>query len=97
MAVYGPVAGVLLEPLGELWAAFSPLSGETVLLNDVSAAILEILSEGQLDSEGVCALLAADTGQDPSIVYDVVGGCWTSLVNAGLVRVCASSARIPPA
>lgn len=77
---------MLLEPVGELWAAYSPASGETVLLNDVSAAMLEILSGGALDSEGVCRLLAADTGQEPALVREIVDGCWATLIGAGLVR-----------
>ena len=94
MAVYAAVAGVLLEPLGEVWAAYSPLSGETVLLNDTSAAMLEVLSGGALDSECVCALLAADTGQEQALIRDVVDGCWMTLVSAGLVRASMADAQV---
>lgn len=39
---FSRVDGVLVEPLGPVWVAFSPASGETTLLNDESAAILEV-------------------------------------------------------
>jgi len=97
MAVYAPVEGVLVEPVGELWAAFSPLSGETLLLNDTSAAMLEILSGGALDADGVCELLASDTGQDQAVINEVLSSCWSILVSAGLVRVSMADARFPSA
>lgn len=35
------VPGVRAEPVGAMWAVFSPLSGRTSLLSDLSAAVLE--------------------------------------------------------
>jgi hypothetical protein len=79
MERYGRADGVLIEPLGHLWAAFSPLSGETTLLNDESAAILEMLESGDSDTSGICAALAEDSG------LDAVTGGWPRLLEAGLV------------
>ena len=58
MGRYACVPGVATEPVGHLWAVFSPASGETLLLNDESASILEVLASGACDTAEVCAALA---------------------------------------
>lgn len=83
---YGRADGVLVEPMGHLWAAFSPLSGETTLLNDESAAILEVLELGAHDTPGVCAALAEDGGRDALHFAAAVTGGWPRLIEAGLVQ-----------
>jgi PqqD family protein of HPr-rel-A system len=82
---YGRADGVLVEPVGHLWAAFSPLSGETTLLNDESAAILEVLESGGNDTWGVCTALAEDGGLDAQQFVAAVAGGWARLLDAGLV------------
>lgn len=82
---YGRAAGVLVEPVGHLWAAFSQLSGETTLLNDESAAILEVLELGGSDTSGVCAALAEDSGLAAQQLVAAVEGGWPRLLEAGLV------------
>jgi len=82
---YGRADGVLIEPLGHLWAAFSPSSGETILLNDESAAILEVLESGGSDTLGVCAALAEDSGLDAQRFVASVTGGWSRLLETGLV------------
>jgi PqqD family protein of HPr-rel-A system len=78
--------GVRVEPIGAGWAAFSAVSGETLLLNDEAAAILEILAERHaLDSEQVCAELARDVGLDPRVVAERIGDSWVQLASAGLI------------
>jgi PqqD family protein of HPr-rel-A system len=83
---FAAVEGTLLAPVGSLWAAFSPLSGETTVLNDESAAILEVLAEGPRSMSDLCVSLAADTGQPADELAPVIGACWPRLIDAGLVR-----------
>jgi PqqD family protein of HPr-rel-A system len=82
---YGRADGVLVEPMGHLWAAFSPLSGETTLLNDECAAILEVLESGGNDTSGVCTALAEDGGHDAQQFAAAVADGWRRLLDAGLV------------
>lgn len=78
--------GILVEPIGHLWAAFSPVTGETALLNDESASILEVLELAPADTTGVCALLSLDSGIAPGELLELVKTSWTQLIEAGLVR-----------
>jgi PqqD family protein of HPr-rel-A system len=82
---YGRADGVLVESVGHLWAGFSPLSGETTLLNDECAAILEVLESGASDTSGVCAALAQDGGVDAHQFVAAVENGWARLLDAGLV------------
>ena len=86
MQAYSRSAGVLIEPVGHLWAAYGAPSGETILLNDESAAILEVLEAGPATSDEVCSALAADSGLAAASLAEVVQACWPRLVEAGLVR-----------
>lgn len=86
MERYGRADGVLVDSIGHLWAAFSPSSGETTLLNDESAAILEVLEAGESDTAGVCAALAEDSGIDAQQFVEAVAGGWPRLLEAGLVN-----------
>lgn len=72
--------------MGQLWAAFSPLSGETTVLNDEGAAVLEILRSGWMTQAQLCSLLADDTGQAVSEITPVVQACWPRLLESGLVQ-----------
>jgi PqqD family protein of HPr-rel-A system len=94
MAHYARVDGVIVEPMGHLWAAFSPLTGETVLLNDESAAMLEVLQDGPGDSDSLSTALAADSDADRVVVRDLIDNSWYHLISAGLVR---ERRVVPPA
>lgn len=83
---YGRRDGIAVEPVGDFWAAFSPVSGESILLNDESAAILEVLAEGPATTEQVAAQLALDTGDAAADLHDLVDGCWQTLIDSGLVQ-----------
>ncbi len=85
-APYARVDGALVEPAGHLWVAYSPATGETALLNDESAAILEILEAGPASTAQVCALLSADSGMALAELTPVVEASWSKLLDAGLVR-----------
>lgn len=79
--------GALLEPIGDVWAAFSPLSGESHLLNNESAAILELLDVEQARSHAeVCEVLARECDLLPSDLDKTVANAWPQLLEAGLVR-----------
>jgi hypothetical protein len=83
---YGRPAWTRVEPVGEIWAAFSPVSGETLLLNDESAAVLEILESGSADLGEIIQTLIDDTGVDRPVIEAAVMECWPQLVRDGLVR-----------
>lgn len=81
------VPGVLVEPLGDHWAAFSPASGESHLINDTNAALLEILAaQSPLTLGQACQALAVDLGTLPAEVEALVRGAFDTFVPAGLVR-----------
>lgn len=71
--------------MGDSWVAFSPLSGETMVLNDESAAIIEVLSESPASIESVCATLAADLGESPQALMPRIAPHWSQLIESGLV------------
>jgi PqqD family protein of HPr-rel-A system len=84
--LYTRAPGVRIEPVGGAWAAFSRLSGETLLLNDEAAAILEALdTNGATAADEVCRLLAADTGVAIDVVAQRLEDAWTQLASVGLV------------
>jgi ribosomal protein S16 len=85
MPSYTRADGVLIESLGHLWAAYSAASGETSLLNDESAAVLEVLESGPSDTHTVARLLAADSGVDIGSLVGAVETTWPRLIEAGLV------------
>jgi PqqD family protein of HPr-rel-A system len=85
MMRYARAPGVRVEPVGDSWAAFSPLSGETLLLNDEAAAILEVLeANGAIAADEVRRLLAADTGEASDVVAERLRDSWTHLETVGL-------------
>ena len=86
MTVFARVPGLRVEAVGGAWAAFSPASGETLLLNDTSAAILEVLAEEPLAIAAVADRLAADSGVPKGDVAALLADHWPQLVEAGLVR-----------
>lgn len=84
---YVLIPGVLIEPLGEQWAAFSPASGESHLLNDTSAAVVELLScERPLTEEQACAALADTLGTLSAEEETHVISALQSFIAAGLAR-----------
>lgn len=76
---------MLIEPLGPVWAAFSAFSGETLVLNDESAAILEVLELGPSQDRQLVLTLAADSGSTEAEIAPLVQAAWQSLVEGGLV------------
>ncbi len=83
---YSLVAGVRVQAIGNIWAAFSQASGETVLLNDEGAAILEILAQASASADDVLDALATDSGVGRNEIAATLTDCWAQLAQAGLVR-----------
>jgi hypothetical protein len=80
------VGGTLVEPIGHLWAAFSTANGETSLLNDESASILELLENQAASTQEICTVLASDSGLAIESFTALVEDSWPRLIEAGLVR-----------
>lgn len=76
--------GGLVEPCGQLWAAFSPASGETTLLNDVAAALLETIRESPTTSGRLAEWLAAQAAATPEEAARAVEEAVAQLEGAGL-------------
>lgn len=92
MRHFARTEGTRVEAVGSLWAAYSAASGETALLNDESAAILEILDQGPAATGQVCQQLASDCRVAAHELTEIVEVCWSRLVDAGLVRELPSTA-----
>lgn len=78
--------GVRLEPFDGVWAAFSPLSGETMLLNTEAAAVLELLASGPADAAQIAQALAEDSGTELKQVNEALRHVWDQLLATGLVQ-----------
>ena len=87
MSRYEAVRGLRLEAVANVWAAYSPASGETHLLNDECAAILEVLvAGGTLGSTEVAQALSDDVDVAQDELAQTVELAWSQLQQAGLVR-----------
>ena len=87
MLGYLRAPGVLIEPLGDGWAVYSSLSGETHLVNGESVEVLNRLDETEPRSAAqVCELLAAEYEADACELQATLAASWQPLVEAGLVR-----------
>ena len=83
------LCGVVVEAMGSGWVAFSPASGETALLNDECAAILEVLEAGPASVLAICQALSADCGLPVGELVVIVESHQQTLIQAGLVQVVA--------
>jgi PqqD family protein of HPr-rel-A system len=93
--IYRLAEGARIESLGNAWASFSALSGETLLLNTEAAAVLELLSSGAADSAEVALTLAADSDSDAVDVNEALRHIWDELLSAGLVEFAGASDHNP--
>ena len=86
-ARFARVEGIRVEPVGSEWAAWSAASGETHLLNNESAAILEVLDEfGPLQVTQVASQLAGDVGRTFAELGSLIHIALLALEHAGFVR-----------
>lgn len=83
---YKLVDGIRIEALDTVWASFSPLSGETQLLNTEAAAVLELLGVGSRRDAEVAAELAGDAGLEAGTVIEALRHVWEQLGAAGLIE-----------
>lgn len=88
MRFFAPVPGLLVEELGTAWAVFSPVSGASHVLNDSSAAILEVLTSvpTPLSAQALAEALSQDTGQPPAQIGQALESHWDELLAGGLIR-----------
>lgn len=95
-------SGVLLDDLGEGWVAFSSISGETCLLNNECAAVLEVLADGPATIDQICGTLGADVGLPVETLRIAVLESWPMLREIGLIAAgpedagAAAGLREPP-
>ncbi len=85
---YRLVEGVVWRSLDDtLYAVYSPLSGETLLLNGSAIWVLEGVAEpGWHDPEDVVRQIANEAETSESEVQSTLGDVWTTLLDGGLVR-----------
>jgi len=87
MPHYRASRGVRLEPIGDMWAGYSPLSGETQLLNHESAAVLEWLLEcGGGNTAQAASALAEHAGMEVAELAPRIQLAWGPLAAAGLIQ-----------
>ena len=86
------VPGVQVVPIGEAWAGFSPLTADTLILNNESAAILEVLALGECSLEQLAAELSTDCDAIADSLLPVLASHCQQLAEAGFIRSCECSA-----
>ena len=87
MAFYTAVLGARVEELDDAWAAYSPASGETHLINLESAVLLEwLMAHGQADSATAAEGLAGEVGVSAQDLLPRLDMGWMPLLMAGLIR-----------
>jgi hypothetical protein len=79
-----------IEPLGEGWVAYSGLAGHTVVLNDESAAFLEVLAERPCTVPEAARGLAADLGEDAARLEILLRSVAVDLEALGLIVATVS-------
>lgn len=83
---FARVEGLRLEPIGPAWATWSPASGETHVLNDEAASVLEVLAdEGPLSTIELACTLARDIGLTPAQIEPGIQVALLALEHAGFV------------
>lgn len=87
--------GTCVAQLGDSWVAYSALSGESHLLNTESVAVLDALDVVTPRTLAeVCVDLAQEQAQEATELEAILASSWNSLVEAGLVREAADTARL---
>lgn len=79
--------GVGIETLdGGVIAAFSPLSGESHLINPEAALVLDLASATPAPRQELARRVAAAAGLETAEAIDLLQPAWAALVDAGLLR-----------
>lgn len=87
--------GVRCTDLGAMWAVFSPLSGQTLMLNTEAVAILEVLRDQPGGLTDVCRALAADGERDARELEALCQDSLALLLDAGLLEPASGGVTIP--
>jgi hypothetical protein len=77
---------ILVEAVGEMWAAFSPASGGTQLLSDEAAALLEVLSEAPRTMQDAAQAIALESALPLQTVLPMLEDVGIELEAAGLIQ-----------
>jgi hypothetical protein len=86
VAEFERTPGLRVEAIGMYWVAFSHCSGETLVLNDGAAAILELLAMGPAAPEAIATQLASETSTPLPQMTEMVLQCWPGLLDAGVIQ-----------
>lgn len=83
---FRPRPGLRVEALGAAWVAYCPATGDTQLLNDAAAAVVELVAEDPDASlEALTDSLARETEVDPASLLPVVEETLSNLRDMGLL------------
>jgi PqqD family protein of HPr-rel-A system len=86
-------AGTLLHDTGECIFAFSAFSGETHIINDSGAALLDCLADGkQFTQVEIVSEMAALYGVESGEVANAVEQALRDFLEAGLIEVAPAPA-----
>jgi PqqD family protein of HPr-rel-A system len=85
---------VTLEAVGPSWVAYSGLSGETHLLNDEAAALVEVFGEAPRTVSEAAQVVAADAQTSPHLIEYKLQEAAVFLRVAGLIRPVLSRGRV---
>lgn len=80
------VDGVLMAELGTQWAAYSPRSGQTLMLNLEAVSLLEVLQDQPLTLAQACRVLSHEVDVPVDQIEASVGTAWQQLRAAGLLE-----------
>lgn len=88
--------GVRTTDLGPVWAVYSPLSGQTLMLNTEAVAMLEVLRDAPGDLASVCSVLATDGQHEADAIEAMCSGAWQQLLDAGLLEPALAADTFRP-
>ena len=86
-----PSSALQVEPLGEAWVAYCARSGETLMLSNDSAAIIEVLRESAASADDVCRTLAAESGVNIDELQLRLSDAWAHLLDTGVIVPIAAT------
>jgi hypothetical protein len=86
VGVYRVREGVTLEAVGQMWASFSPASGETQLLNNEAAAVIEVLLELPRTLAQIDAVMSEESAVALGSITSLLEDTTFELEAAGLIE-----------
>lgn len=73
-----------------MWAVYSPLSGQTLMLNTEAVAILEVLRDRPGTLFDACKALSSRAGRDAGDLEQLCLDAWSTLLDVGLLEPSAT-------